>query len=411
MSLFKLKAFCAIAMSLALASGFGLYALQADDKKPQPVPGDPVKYLNDKNGNGDKPKPTSPDGEKPKPGRKPDKPGLKFGGRVASVDAKASTIMLAVKGDGGVVEKALSVTRGAKVFIDGKEAKLADVPKNSVAWFSAAPPREGELPVIDELRITGAMVVGVIKDVSATSIALESEKKPQVFKIAADTKVTVNSKDAKVADLKAGDRVQIALKTDDSAALTIASFTRGDGEKPRKPGVKNLKFGGKVASVDATARTVSLAAKGEGGREIVVKMTPDAKITVDGKEVKLDAVPKGAFATFNLVSAKDGQLREANELSVAGPTFGGSIKQIGTSTITIGNEKTDRVLKLSPATKVLINGKSAKPADLKTGDRVLVALSADETGAVLIAVGAKKGDGDRPKPGSGDKPKPEKEGE
>ena len=37
----------------------------------------------------------------------------------------------------------------------------------------------------------------------------------------------------------------------------------------------------------------------------------DAKITVDGKTVKLDAIPTGAFATFTIIGAKDGQAREA----------------------------------------------------------------------------------------------------
>jgi ribosomal 50S subunit-recycling heat shock protein len=222
-----------------------------------------------------------------------------------------------------------------------------------------------------------------------------------VVKVVADTKVTVNGKDAKATDLKPGDKVLITLKADESAALAIVSGTKvGDGEKP---GVKNPKFGGKIASVDAATRTVTLAAKGEGGKEIVVKLTADAKIVVDGKEVKIDAIPKGALATVNLVSAKDGQPREANELTVAGLTFTGVIKQIDATTVTIGNEKTDRVVKLAAGGKVMIGEKEGKLADLKVGDKVQVTLTSDDSAATLIQSGGKKP--------AGDKPKPEKEDE
>src|SRR5262249_7446006 len=44
MSLLKLKALCAVAMCLSLAGGgLGLYAVSADEKKPQPVPSDTKK--------------------------------------------------------------------------------------------------------------------------------------------------------------------------------------------------------------------------------------------------------------------------------------------------------------------------------------------------------------------------------
>jgi hypothetical protein len=43
-----------------------------------------------------------------------------------------------------------------------------------------------------------------------------------------------------------------------------------------------------------------------------------------GKESKLGDIQKGVFASLTIVSAKDGQLREANELVVAGQTFAGA---------------------------------------------------------------------------------------
>jgi ribosomal 50S subunit-recycling heat shock protein len=179
-----------------------------------------------------------------------------------------------------------------------------------------------------------------------------------------------------------------------------------DGEKPKKV----PKFAGKVSSVDAAAKTVALVTKGEAGNEIVVKLTDDAKVLIDGKDAKVGDIAKGAMVTFTLIPGKDGQPRTANEVVVSGNLFGGSIKSIDAGGVTVANEKAERSLKLAPAGKVVVNGKDAKLADLKAGDRVMVTLTADDSAAMLIEVGGKKRDGDKPKPekGDGDKPKPEK---
>jgi carbon monoxide dehydrogenase subunit G len=330
MTLLKLPFVATVAMTLSLVGGgFGLLAIQADEKKPQPAQGDVKKP---QVGDGAKPAKGAPDGEKPKPapdGEKPAKPvkaAIRGAGKVAAVNAKENAITLAVKGDGGIVERHFKLAAGVKVLVDGKDAKLADVPVGSFA-----------------------SLVGGNKE-------------------AADiTEVRVN--------------------------------TKGEPEKPVKPVGK---FGGKVSAVDAAAGTISIA--GKGGNDIVVKMTSDAKVTVDGKAAKLGEVAKGGFATFTLASAKDGQAREASEVAVTGMTFGGSIKQIDSGSVTIGNEKFDRVVKLAAGGKVMANGKEAELADLKVGDRVMVTLTSDESGAVLIVVGAKP-EGDKPRP-EGDKPKP-----
>jgi RNA polymerase sigma factor (sigma-70 family) len=406
MILLKLKTLCAVVMSVTLAGGgFGVYAIRADEKKPaqpgekpatQPVkPGEKPAVKPD----GEKPKPANPDGEKPKPKPDGDKPRVsKTGGKVASVDAKENTLMLALKGDSGIVEKMVRVGADAKITIDGKEAKLADVPKNSTAALLLAPGKEGELPTATEVRVTGGSFNGVVAKVDNATIILEGDKAARAIKTTDDTRITVNGKAAKLADIKAGDKVAIVLKADESAALTVATGAKPEGEKPAKPVDKPARFGGKVASVDAATRTIMLAGKGEGGKEIPVKITADAKITIDGKDAKIGDIQKGVLATFNLSSAKDGQPRESNEVIVAGITFGGTIKQIDATSLTVGNEKTDRVMKLAPGGKVMIGEKEGKLADLKVGDRVSVTMTSDESAAVLVQSGVKKPTGDKEKP-------------
>jgi RNA polymerase sigma factor (sigma-70 family) len=408
MALLKLKILGAIALSVSLVSGgFGLVALQADDKKPQPQP-----VAKPQAANGEVKKPTPADAEKPKvkpesekgekgeKGEKPQKPESedkkptgKFGGKIAAVDAKANTITLVFKGEDGVTEKVVKLADAARVFIDGKEGKIADVPKGAMANFVLPGSKDGSATEATEVRVTGQAIVGVVKQVDASGITLEGEKKPQAFKITADTRVTVNGKDAKVTDLGAGDKVLVVLTADGASALGITSG-KGEGEKP---GVKVGKFGGMVSGVDANAQTISIHGKGENN-DIVVKLTASAKITVDGKEAKFGDIGKGMIANFILASGKD-QPREASEVHVTGPNFGGSVKQLDDKSITISNEKAEKMLKLLPNTKVTISGKDAKLADLKVGDKVGVTLTSDESGVLQIAGGTKPG---------GEKPKPEK---
>jgi RNA polymerase sigma factor (sigma-70 family) len=399
MTLLKLKSLSAVTLIVALSgSGIGLYTLHADEKKTKPA-GDKPAVQPEKPG--PKPaKPVAPDGEKPV------KPAVrKAGGKVASVDPQANTLMLAIKGDSGIVERLVKVAPEAKIFVNGKEARLADVPKNSTAAILMATEKEGELPTAIEVRITGSIVSGIVAKVSNNTIVLEGEKAARTFALATDAKVLVNGQVAKLADVPAGSKATITLTADESAALLVVAGNRAADVEKEKPSGKT-QFGGKITAIDAVARTITLASKGQESPAITVKLTANAKILVDGQDAKLDTVPKGAFASFTLVSAKDGQLREASEVVVHGPTFTGTIKQIDRGTITIGNEKNDRVLQLLPTTKVTINGKDAKITDLKTGMRVQLTLSANETGALLIASGDKLADGDKPKPNPSEKPKP-----
>lgn len=408
MTWLKVKTLCAVVLAATLAGG-GLFALSADDTKPAQPPALGDKNKNEPNGNNNQ----KGEGNKPKPdGEKPAVRVLKLSGKVGGVDAKENTIALSTRGDNGVVERVYPLAPNAKITVDGKDAKLADVPKNATAAGLANAVKEGQLPQITELRVTGDVVNGVVKAADASSVTFAGgEGGDKVFKTNAETRVTVNGKPAKVTDLKAGDKATVTLTSNGTAALAITAGTKtGDGEKPGEKPAKpearpDARPGMQVTAVDAASNTVTVTAK---GRDIAQKVAAGAKITIDGKAAKLADIPKGAFASF--AGMGEGK-KEATEVRVTGETLtGATVKQIDASTITVLGQKTEknpgseRVFKLSAVEKVTVNGKDAKPTDLKAGDKIAVTLSAD--GAKVLSIESSGPAGTKPK---GDKPKGENE--
>src|SRR5207302_144423 len=145
-------------------------------------------------------------------------------------------------------------------------------------------------------------------------------------------------------------------------------------------------FNGIVASVDGAGKTITLATKGEQAG-MVVHLSSDAIVTVDGKDAKLGDVAKGMNVTLVITALKDGQPSETSAVIVAGQSFDGTVKALDNDTITIGNPKFEKTVRLAPAGKVTIDGKEAKLSDLKGGDQVRVTLTADNSASIVIAAG------------------------
>ena len=333
--------------------------------------------------------------------------------------------------DSKLTETVLKLTDDVEVMVDGKAAKLSDVPKGSSASFylTGAPGSVNGRPVQDPtgrqafwVDVTGGSCRGVIKQIDASTITIteaRAEKKDRVLKLSPGTFVVLNDKKAKLTDLKVGDRVNASISVDQSTALSIhdaASNPLTDADKPRPEGTKPAikpdgdkpkpertkpatRFGGAVASVDVAARTITLATKTDSGAGVVITLTADAKVFIDGKEAKLADVPKGSHAAF-VVAGKDG-VKEASEVRVTGETFSGVVRQVDSASLTIATKtekpKGERVVKPAPGSKIAIDGKEAKLADLQVGDKVTVTLTADASAALSITTGVNK-----PKPDKDD---------
>lgn len=183
-----------------------------------------------------------------------------------------------------------------------------------------------------------------------------------------------------------------------------------DGEKPKTgpkdaPGGKRRRTVGLVAAVDTAAKTLTVTQMGEGGlRQQVVGLTDDAVITIDRQPAKLADLPKGMFVEAFLApggGGKDGDkvAFKAAEVNVQVAKFTWIVKEANSTAVTLvgggPDDKTpDRVVKLAPGAKIVIDGKDAKPADLQAGDRAMFVMTADKTAAVSVTVNT---------PGGGDK--------
>jgi hypothetical protein len=246
MTLAKWKLLSVLTIAAALTTGgVGAFVARADEKKPGA--GKPAT---------EKPAPAKP-GEKPatkpgeKPGEKPAKPkptgekpaGIKVGGTVGAVDAKAGTITLTTKGDKGPMEKVVKLAADARVFIDGKAGELAAVPKGSFASLVGAPSKQGDMVEAGEVRITGPSLTGVVTRADAAGVTLDVGGKEgptsRTLKLTADTRVNLGTKEpAKPTDLKAGDKVAVVMTSDGSAALVINRAVVKPGGDKSKPGDK-----------------------------------------------------------------------------------------------------------------------------------------------------------------------------
>lgn len=238
MSLIKLQVlglFTVIA--LIAGSAVGNFSASAEDKTP-PKPGtapDRVKVAD-----GEKPKP-GPDGEKLKPrpdGEKVKKPGAidghRINARVEKVDGAAGTITVVTKTDKGNSEREIKLAADAKVSVDGKPAKVSDIPVGSFAQIVI--PEEGKEAV--GVMVNGPRLSGLIIKVEGSNVTIgprgEESKETRAFTVASDMQFFMEGKQGTVADLKPGMFVGVQLAVDGKTALVMKVGPGGEGEKPTK---------------------------------------------------------------------------------------------------------------------------------------------------------------------------------
>jgi hypothetical protein len=152
-------------------------------------------------------------------------------GTVVSVDKDKITVA-----DKDKKESSMAVSADAKVTIDGKEGKLADVKKDSKVKLTVtgkAPDNkvtavEATAPV-DVPKAETSTVEGTVVSVDKDKIIVaDKDKKESTLAVAAGAKVTIDGKDGKLEDIKKDNKVKVTVtgKDKDAKATAIDATTK-----------------------------------------------------------------------------------------------------------------------------------------------------------------------------------------
>ena len=292
----------------------------------------------------------------------------------------------------------VAVTDATKVFIDGKPAKLAGLAKGMMVIIE-----RGETDAVLAVRAEGPTIGGVVKSVGKDRITIKGrarERQPAEdveYPLAKELKVTIDGKPGAVTDLKEGDAIGLGLSADKKAVLAIV---KGRGERRERQGPRVL--AATVKGTEKSDNTITVFV-GERDQEHVYPLAKAVKVVIDGKEAKLEDVKERARVqltfdkddkTVTQITIGRGRGREGAERREGGdrprlPTVAGKVAKAfkdGTITVTVGRANEDREFAVAKDAKVTLDGKAAKPEDVKEGTAVTLVLDAEQKTVKEITV-------------------------
>jgi hypothetical protein len=156
----------------------------------------------------------------------------------------------------------------------------------------------------------------------------------------------------------------------------LAAAAAEPGEGPPQTGTL------KSAGTDTITLAGGLSKTGEIP-DRTLKLTRDARVTLDGKPARLEDLRTGQSITYRL--DKDRRVTEVAQRTPAkGPavvSIGGRLKSVAAGKIEVG---TTRPLDLAKDVKVKIDGEDAKLEDLKAGEIATCTLGPDHKTVILV---------------------------
>src|SRR5262245_13165568 len=198
-------------------------------------------------------------------------------GSLKSFDAAKGTIIVADK----LGEKVLNLAKGVSISIDGKPAKLADVPADAQVTLQLSPDQTEVVAIHAE----GPGVEGPLSgNAGVQSLTVSSKLGDESYSLPAEPKVLIvyggkNTREGKLDDLIDGTVVSFKLSADRKGILGPIT-------------AKGPSYHGIVKVVDATGGNVTLligSKNGEGGEEKTFKLGKETKVLTEalGAEQKL----------------------------------------------------------------------------------------------------------------------------
>jgi ferric-dicitrate binding protein FerR (iron transport regulator)/Cu/Ag efflux protein CusF len=166
-----------------------------------------------------------------------------------------------------------------------------------------------------------------------------------------------------------------------------------DKEQPK---VKGAEFRGSITAIDS--KSVTLGAGENAAKTKSFDLAADVKVVIDGQPGKLADLKVGMVVFATLDEGKT----TVKGLRAEGGSAGGEVKAIDAKarTITIagkakkeGNPPEPQTFGVTPDAKIVIDGKPATLADVKTGAVAALRLSLDGKSAVSVLQGVKGKEG------------------
>jgi len=213
-----------------------------------------------------------------------------FRGTVTAVGS--DSITLALKRGGSLT---LSVTPTTKIRINGVRATLADVKVGFKAFATRA--RNGSARrILAKNPAFRPVVHGVVSSVGSDSLTLTLRNGDSLnIPVTSATKIHLKCGAASLADLQAGDRAYVKRNADGSARRIQAV----------QPHFRCLVHGA-VGAVGADSITLTH----QNGFSLIIAVTPDSKIYVNGAAASLGDIQAGYVATVR--RNNDGSARRIN---------------------------------------------------------------------------------------------------
>lgn len=319
-------------------------------------------------------------------------------GVLKAVDSVAGTITITTfegrQQPGG--DKTFSLAKDVEIVVASaggrralfRQAKLTDL----VAGVRVGLTLSADQKSVDGIVAEGPTVRAIVKSADATNNSLTVTLPPsragrgepataeeKTYTLAAGAEIAVDDgrgrvysvKEAKLTDLAGGSFVNLRLTTDQKQIQAVLA--------------EGLTLSGTIKGIDLTAKTITLTlSPGRGNdaaEERTISVDADAQLLVDDgkgrrlsvKEAKLAELPVGSIANVRLSVDQ----KSATTVRAEGPSQFGLIKAVdpakNTLTLAIGRGRgenpDEKTLEVAKDVRVVIDGNTAKLADIKVEER------------------------------------------
>jgi hypothetical protein len=171
-----------------------------------------------------------------------------------------------------------------------------------------------------------------------------------------------------------------------AAVALVVCPTQADERGGRDPRQADPELQGTLKKLDAKIGTITIISGGrDQGADRNLNLLEAVAVEIDGKPAKLDALAEGMQVVLK-VSETTG---DVVAIRAEGRTLRGQLREVDADKqrIVVGNERQSPSYPVTAATRITVEGREVRLADLRPGASVALRLSADGKSLLAIMVG------------------------